>query len=90
MYLSPYLKKRKLLFLKHEQVGMSTSMLSKLDSLTHYAIDEKMTPGIQLLVARKGTIIYNKNFGYHTYKKAQKVTSKNVYDLASLTKILVT
>ena len=42
------------------------------------------------MVARKGKVIYNKNFGYHTYKKAQKVTSKNVYDLASLTKILVT
>jgi len=73
-----------------EQVGMSTQLISKVDSLAHYAIDEKMTPGIQLLVARKGTIIYNKNFGYHTYKKTQKVTTKNVYDLASLTKILVT
>lgn len=73
-----------------EQVGMSTQLLSKVDSLAHHAIEEKMTPGMQLLVARKGKVIYNKNFGYHTYKKTQKVTSKNVYDLASLTKILVT
>ncbi|MDG1778507.1 MAG: glycoside hydrolase family 3 N-terminal domain-containing protein [Flavobacteriaceae bacterium] len=75
---------------KPEHVGMSTLKLSKLDSFANHAIAAKMTPGIQLLVARKGKVIYNKNFGHHTYQKVQKVSSKNVYDLASLTKILVT
>jgi CubicO group peptidase (beta-lactamase class C family) len=69
---------------------MSILKLSKLDSFANHAIAAKMTPGIQLLVARKGKVIYNKNFGHHTYQKVQKVSSKNVYDLASLTKILVT
>ena len=49
-----------------------------------------MTPGAQVLIAKKGKIIFNKNYGYHTYAKRQKVTSKTLYDVASLTKIIST
>ena len=28
-----------------------------------YAINKKMTPGAQILVARNGDVIYNKSFG---------------------------
>ncbi|WP_338359703.1 glycoside hydrolase family 3 N-terminal domain-containing protein [Yeosuana marina] len=73
-----------------ERVGMSSEKLKKIDSVAQYAIDHKMTPGIQLLVARKGKVIYNKNFGKHTYDSEEKVTSNDIYDLASLTKILAT
>lgn len=73
-----------------EAVGMSSERLLKLDSIANYAINENMTPGIQLLVSRKGKVIYNKNFGYHTYKKKNKVDFNDVYDVASLTKILAT
>ncbi|WP_338733893.1 glycoside hydrolase family 3 N-terminal domain-containing protein [Mangrovimonas cancribranchiae] len=74
-----------------ERVGMSSEKLKKLDSVANYAIKEEMTPGIQLLVARKGKVIYNKNFGKHTYNKnAQNVHFDDVYDVASLTKILAT
>jgi CubicO group peptidase (beta-lactamase class C family) len=73
-----------------ESVGMSSSKLSKIDSLANFSINNQMTPGIQLLVARKGKVIYDKNFGYHTYSKQQKVDTEDVYDVASLTKILVT
>jgi beta-N-acetylhexosaminidase len=73
-----------------ESVGLDASRLQKMDSLAHFAISEKMTPGIQLLVARKGKVIYDKSFGYHTYKKASKVNFNNLYDVASLTKILAT
>ena len=73
-----------------ESVGMSSEKLAKLDSVAQHAVNEKMTPGIQLLVARKGKVIYNKNFGYHTYNKKQKVKDTDLYDVASLTKILAT
>ncbi|RSK38647.1 glycoside hydrolase family 3 N-terminal domain-containing protein [Mangrovimonas spongiae] len=74
-----------------ERVGMSSEKLKKLDSVANYAIKEEMTPGIQLLVARKGKVIYNKNFGKHTYSKnSRSVTFNDVYDVASLTKILAT
>ncbi|MDC1265534.1 serine hydrolase [Flavobacteriaceae bacterium] len=73
-----------------ESVGMDATRLQKIDSIANYAISEQMTPGIQLLVARKGKVIYEKSFGYHTYKKASEVTFKTLYDVASLTKILAT
>ncbi|MBO3117516.1 serine hydrolase [Winogradskyella sp. DF17] len=73
-----------------ERVGMDSKKLAKLDSVADYAISKKMTPGIQLLVARKGKVVYNKNFGFHTYAKKNKVDFDDVYDVASLTKILAT
>ncbi|WP_298238032.1 glycoside hydrolase family 3 N-terminal domain-containing protein [uncultured Algibacter sp.] len=73
-----------------EQVGMSSKKLKRIDSIANVAVKRKMTPGIQLLVARKGKVIYNKNFGKHTYKGKEKVASDDIYDVASLTKILAT
>ncbi|MEO8933276.1 MAG: glycoside hydrolase family 3 N-terminal domain-containing protein, partial [Xanthomarina sp.] len=74
-----------------ERVGMSSEKLKKLDSIAQYAVDKKMTPGIQLLVARKGKVVYNKNFGTHTYaKKSEPVEFDDIYDVASLTKIIAT
>ena len=74
-----------------ERVGMSTEKLNKLDSVAQYAVDKKMTPGIQLLVARKGKVIYNKNFGTHVYgADSNPVVFDDIYDVASLTKILAT
>ena len=73
-----------------EQVGMDREVLSKIDSVMNYVLREKMTPGGQILVARKGKIIFNENYGYHSYDKKIKVSDESVYDLASLTKILGT
>ncbi|WP_147678727.1 glycoside hydrolase family 3 N-terminal domain-containing protein [Algibacter pacificus] len=73
-----------------ERVGMNSKKLNKIDSVAKYAISHKMTPGIQLLVARKGKVIYNKNFGKHTYSGKEKVSFDDIYDVASLTKILAT
>ena len=73
-----------------EQVGMNSYKLRKIDELIEKAIDEKMTPGLQVLVARKGKVIYERNAGYHTYDKEIPVKASDVYDLASLTKILAT
>ena len=73
-----------------ESVGMNSFKLKKIDSIINYAIDKEMTPGAQILIARKGKVIYEKNFGFQTYEKNLPVTDTTVYDLASLTKILAT
>ncbi|RED49524.1 glycoside hydrolase family 3 N-terminal domain-containing protein [Seonamhaeicola aphaedonensis] len=73
-----------------ERVGMSSKKLEKVDSIAQLAVQKKMTPGIQLLIARKGKVIYNKNFGKHTYEGNEKVSFDDIYDVASLTKILAT
>ncbi|MFD2550957.1 glycoside hydrolase family 3 N-terminal domain-containing protein [Bizionia sediminis] len=73
-----------------ERVGMSTAKLNKIDALAQRAVNEKMTPGMQILVARKGKVVYNKNFGYHTYQELEPVKFNDLYDVASLTKIIAT
>ena len=73
-----------------ESVNLRSEKLNKIDSLAQIAIDSSMTPGMQILVAKDGKVVYDKNFGYLTYKKKQRVNHNTIYDIASLTKILVT
>ncbi|MBG6187594.1 glycoside hydrolase family 3 N-terminal domain-containing protein [Flavobacterium sp. CAN_S2] len=86
----PTEKLNRLGFSTPENVGMNSTILSKIDGIANKAINAKMTPGIQVLVARKGKVIYQKSFGYHTYDKSIKVQDSDIYDVASLTKILAT
>lgn len=71
-------------------VGMDLQALAKIDTLAQQAIDSMMAPGMQILGARNGKIVYHKAFGYHTYDKQRAVQLDDLYDLASLTKILAT
>ncbi len=79
---------RRLQYGTPESVGMNSYKLRKIDSLAQVGLKEKMYPGAQILVARKGKVIYQKNFGHHEYDQKIKVEDTTIYDLASLTKIL--
>ncbi len=71
-----------------EEVGMSSKLLNKIDSVTKIVVDSLMAPGGQVLVARYGKVIYHKSFGFHTYEKKEEVKLTDLYDLASVTKII--
>lgn len=71
-------------------VQMSRDTLQKIDSILNVAVKKRMTPGGQLLVVKDGYVVYDKSFGYATYSKKVKVDSQKIYDLASLTKVVVT
>lgn len=73
-----------------ENQGLNTVKFKTIDSIVNYAISEKMTPGVQLVIAKGGKVVYNKNYGHHTYAKKLKVTDSTLYDVASLTKIIST
>ena len=77
-------------FVNPFDVGINKIKLKQIDNLAHVAIDSMLTPGMQILAARYGKIFYHKAFGYHTYDKKRKVKLSDVYDIASLTKILST
>jgi len=54
-------------------------------------INKKIFPGAQLFVSKKGEILINQGFGFHTYEnKSPPVNVQSIYDIASLTKILST
>ena len=70
--------------------GVDINKLEEIDSIVKFAIDMKMTPGAQVLVAKNGQVIYNKSFGKKTYDSSENLKWNDLYDLASLTKILST
>lgn len=72
-----------------ESVGLNSSYIEfNVDSIMNDAITQKAFPGAQLLVAKKGKIIFHKTYGFHTYDSIQKVAKNDIYDLASVTKIV--
>jgi beta-N-acetylhexosaminidase len=73
-----------------EEVGISADWLQKADSIAWAGIDTLAYPGCRVLAAIDGKVIYDKNFGHHTYEKEQEVRYNDIYDLASLTKIAAT
>ena len=83
-------KLNRLGFIAPENVGMSPKVLSQIDVLAKKAIDGKMAPGIQVLVARRGKVIFQKSYGYQTYEPITKVQNSDIYDVASVTKMVST
>lgn len=73
-----------------EGVLMKNNVLIDIDKLAQQAIDIGATPGMQVVAARKGKVVYNKSFGYQSIERKKKVTNEDLYDLASVTKITAT
>lgn len=73
-----------------EEVGMSSDSLKEIDKIVEEMIKRKAAPGCQVLIAKDGKIVFHKAYGYHTYDKKIKAKVDDVYDLASVTKILAT
>lgn len=65
-------------------------LFQPINKIAKQAIKEKCTPGCQILLAKNGTILYQKSFGFFTYDSLHRVKNNSLYDLASLTKILAT
>lgn len=68
-------------------VGLSKNAFDKVDSIAMEGIRKRAYPGCQVMVVKDGVIIYDKNFGFHTYEDGTPVGSSDLYDLASITKI---
>ena len=64
------------------------SLYFKADSIVNFGIQNKAFPGAQLLIYKKDSIQLLKSYGYHTYDSIVKVKNTDLYDLASVTKIL--
>ncbi|MBN1198614.1 MAG: serine hydrolase [Bacteroidales bacterium] len=82
--------KSRLEFALPEEVGIPAEKLISIDSLITNGIDSNAYPGCQVLFAAKGKIFYYKAFGHPTYEESAPVSKTDLYDLASLTKVLGT
>ncbi len=83
-----FTKKNRLKYTIPEEVGIKSQDLSLIDTLVLEAMRAKAMPSCQVLVAVKGNVIYQKAFGFHTYDSTTKAQKSDIYDLASVTKIL--
>ena len=82
-----------------KEVGMKAAVLDKIDALALDAVNKGATPGCQILVARRGKVIYNRCFGtiapagvnseLESYAHL-KVNHETRYDLASISKAAAT
>ncbi len=72
------------------EVGMSPEKLKAIDRIVEEGLKEKAFPGCQVLVAKNGAVIYEKSFGFFDYAGTHPVENTDMYDLASVTKVMAT
>jgi len=82
--------KSRLQYALPESVGIDRELLLSVDSILRDGISEAAFPGCHVIAAKDGVLFYNKTFGYHTYENERIVKETDIYDLASLTKIIAT
>jgi len=71
-----------------ENAGMSSEILTrKIDSVVKVGLDARAYPGCEVMVARKGIVVFHKAYGFHTYENRIPVRKDDLYDLASVTKV---
>ncbi|ABQ07806.1 serine hydrolase domain-containing protein [Flavobacterium johnsoniae] len=59
-----------------------------IDSMMTNALEKGFFPGAQIIVGNKDAVLISKNYGFQDYSKKQPVKSDDVYDLASMSKVL--
>ncbi len=71
-----------------ENAGLSSENLNrKIDSIANVGLQAKAYPGCEVMVARKGIVVLQKTYGYHTFDNRMKVRKDDLFDLASVTKV---
>jgi CubicO group peptidase (beta-lactamase class C family) len=76
---------------KPESVGMSSARLQILDRIIQEAVDHEDFPGADILVARRGKIVWRKVYGHSQWiPEFAPMEISMIFDLASITKPVAT
>jgi len=70
------------------EFGLPPDAFAAVDSIALDGIQKRAYPGAQILVAKEGKVIFNRTYGFHTYDEQLPVRGSDLYDLASITKIV--
>ncbi len=70
-----------------EEINANTDNIIK---FLNEAVDDKAFPGAVLLASKNGKIFLHEAAGYHTYNKIHKMRKSDIFDLASITKVVST
>src|SRR5690554_2941258 len=82
--------KTRLSYSMPEEVGLSSAHFEDIEHIAFEGIRQRAYPGCQILVAKDGVIIYEREFGEIDYGQSSPVSNETVYDLASVTKASAT
>ncbi len=64
------------------------NMKNNIDSVIYDAIKAEAFPGCVILASKGDSVFFIKSYGYHTYDSARRVAVNDIYDLASVTKVV--
>jgi beta-N-acetylhexosaminidase len=71
-----------------ESAGINSELLNrKVDSIANFGITAGAYPGCEVMIARKGVVVFQKTYGYQTYEDRIAVAEDDLFDLASVSKI---
>lgn len=71
-----------------ENEGINSHILkTQIDSIVEAGIKMSAFPGCQICIARNGSIIFQKSYGFQTYDSIIPISEESIYDIASLTKV---
>ena len=73
-----------------ESVGMSSERLARIGTALRADIDKGRIPGAVVAIARKGKLVYFEAFGYLDKAAGTKMTTDAIFNIASMTKPMVT
>ena len=74
-----------------EEVGISEKeLVRRIDEIVQEGLDMEAYPGCQVFFAKEGKVFFHKAYGYHTYDKTRASKPDDLYDYASVTKIMGT
>ena len=82
--------KTRISFVMPEEIGLNEQSLGIIDSLANSGIMQGAYPGCQVLLAKNGKVFYNKAFGHPQYNDSMNARTRDIYDIASVTKVAAT
>jgi len=77
-------------FDRPESAGLMIDSLLNIDTIMHAAINDSVFPGGAVGIMKNGALVWQETYGYHDYHKTRAVRSNDIFDLASVTKIMST
>ena len=72
-----------------EELGIDSAFLKKkIDSLVNIGLRKNAFPGCAVFIARKGKVVFLEAYGNHMYNNQRPLLPDDLFDFASLTKIM--
>ncbi|RED96220.1 serine hydrolase domain-containing protein [Marinoscillum furvescens] len=75
-------------FGQYDSLSLLKKTQNDIDSIVNNAIQQRAFPGCVVYASLAGRPIFHKAYGYHRYDSINEVLAADIYDLASVTKVM--